>query len=318
MAAPHYMDTGVTLRQTTPEAVRAAFEPIANLSNADHQSLEAVVRINTLLQTTLDIRALIQLFADELHQLVSFDGFRYRCHAQELEINIGKPARNSCAYRLIVREDLLGELKLSRRRKFTVHETQAIEHLLCALIYPLRNALTYLNALRAAHTDPLTGTNNRGALDATLAREVEMARRHHTPLSLIIMDIDRFKSVNDTYGHSAGDDIIKTFAEVVGNVIRKTDMLFRYGGEEFVVLLSNTTRTGAMLLAERIRSGIEQTLVRTSRNNVSITVSLGVSSLAPGDTHQSLFEKADQGLYEAKHSGRNCVRYFTQSPVEIL
>ena len=317
MAAPQFMDTGFTLGQTTPEAVRSAFAPLSDLSNADNQSLEAVVRINTLLQTTLDIESLIKLFADELQQLVPFDGFRYRSLPHGMEINIGKAARNSCAYRLLVREDLLGELKLSRRRKFTAQETQTIEHLLCALIYPLRNALSYLNAVRAAHKDPLTGASNRGAFDGSLIREVDMARRHGTPLSLLVMDIDRFKSVNDTYGHAVGDEVLKSFAGVVSNAIRKTDMLFRYGGEEFVVILSNTTRAGAMLLAERIRCGVEQTLVHTGRYTVPVTVSLGVSCLGAGDTHQSLFDKADKGLYQAKREGRNRVHCLSSNPTEI-
>lgn len=311
------MDADFHLGQTTPEAVRSAFGLLADLSTADSQSLEAVVRINTHLQTTLDIQALIRIFADEMHGLVSFDGLRYAYPDHDLVVESGKSARNNCVYRLIVGNDLLGELRLSRRRKFTLHETQTIEHLLCALVYPLRNALTYLSALRAAHKDSLTGVNNRSALDSALVREVDMARRHHTSLSLIMMDIDRFKSINDTYGHTAGDEIIKAFTGVVDTVIRKSDMLFRFGGEEFVVLLSNTTRAGAILLAERIRQAVEQSMITTGHQIVPITVSLGVANLGPADTHQSLFEKADKALYNAKSEGRNCVRYLTHGTAEI-
>lgn len=317
MTAPHIMDADFHLGQTTPEAVRSAFGLMSDLSAADSQSLEAVVRINTHLQTTLDIQALINIFADEMQRFVPFDALRYSSSAHDLVVELGKGARNICSYRLIAGTDLLGELRFSRRRKFTVLETQTIEHLMCALVYPLRNALTYLSALRAAHKDPLTGVSNRSALDTSLAREVDMARRHRTSLSLIMMDIDRFKSINDNYGHTAGDEVIKAFTAVVGTAIRKSDMLFRFGGEEFVVLLSNTARAGAVLLAERIRQAVEQSLVSIGHQVVPITVSLGVSTLSPTDTQQSLFEKADKALYNAKSEGRNCVRYLTHNAAEI-
>ena len=192
-----------------------------------------------------------------------------------------------------------------------------LEHAVCALIYPLRNALTYLAALRAAHRDPLTGTSNRAALNNSMLREVELARRHSTSLSMIVVDIDLFKSINDTYGHSVGDDVICSLTGIIDKIIRKSDMLFRFGGEEFVVLLSNTNREGALLLAERIRRGVEQTSVRTERRTIPITVSLGVATLAATDSAQSLFEKADKALYIAKSEGRNCVRSFS-SPAPAL
>src|SRR3569623_633095 len=290
----------------TPDAMNIAFHPASDLSKADTQSLGAVLRINAALQTTLDIYGLITLFAGELGRLVPIDSIRYRHDRHER--GIGKGGRHSCSYSLIVGEELLGELKVSRRRKFTADEVTLIEHVVSAMIYPLRNALTYLAALRAAHKDPLTGTSNRAALDTTLVREVEMARRHATALSMIVIDIDLFKAINDSFGHAIGDEVIKNLTCVIDKVIRKSDMLFRFGGEEFVVLLSNTERDGALLLAERIRREVEKTTVRTTHRHVPITISLGGATLANDDSAQMLFEKADRALYQAKASGRNCVR----------
>lgn len=314
MPTPQLFET-FTLGGMTPDAVKLALRPISDLTHADDQSLGAVLRINTALQTTLDVHLLIKLFAEELGHLLAFDGLRY-CHdTHDLAIHLGKSGRHSCNYRLLVQEDLLGEIKISRRRKFSAEEAMLIEHSMCALTYPLRNALTYLCALRAAHLDPLTGTHNRASFDSNLLREVELARRHGTALSMIVIDIDLFKSINDTYGHSVGDDVIKNLTRVIGKVIRKSDMLFRFGGEEFVVLLSNTQRDGALLLAERIRRGVEQTLVRTQQRDIPVTVSLGVATLGAGDTAQGLFDKADKALYTAKSEGRNCVRSLTPAPV---
>lgn len=108
MTAPHIMDAAFDLGQTTPEAVRSAFGLVTDLSTADSQSLEAVVRINTHLQTTLDIQALIKIFADEMQNLVPFDGLRYASPVHDLVVELGKGARNTCSYRLIARTDLLG------------------------------------------------------------------------------------------------------------------------------------------------------------------------------------------------------------------
>jgi diguanylate cyclase (GGDEF)-like protein len=281
--------------------------PFAELANTSNNNLSAALRLNTVLQTTLDIGGLIKLFADELIVLMPFDGFTYRNATHEIDISFGKTARHKCSYRLIVGDENLGEVTLSRRRKFQDRETATMEHLLVGLVCPLRNALTYLSAVRAAHKDPLTGINNRAAMDSALAREIEIARRHRTPLSLIVMDIDKFKSINDTYGHATGDEIIKAFTKVVEGIIRKTDMLFRYGGEEFVVIMGNTGRDGSLLLAERIRRGIERMEVLVPQCRFPVTVSLGVASLNGKEDGNSLFERADQALYEAKASGRNRV-----------
>lgn len=305
MPTPQLLDTAQRIK---PNIHNLVLRPVAEFANADKGDLSAALRLNTVLQTTLDINNLMKLFADELNMQLPFDGFTYRNTLREIDITSGKTARHSCSYRLIVGEENFGELTLSRRRKFLDRETSLVEHLLCGLVYPLRNALTYLDAVRAALKDPLTGANNRASLDNSLTREIELARRHHTSLSLIVMDIDKFKLINDNYGHMAGDDVIKGFSKVVSQVIRKTDMLFRYGGEEFVVLMSNTGRDGALLLAERIRRDIERMEVKIPQGPLTVTVSLGVASLDLNEDGLSLFERADQALYQAKAAGRNCVR----------
>ena len=304
MSTPQVLETG---RHKDSNTLNLVLKPFAELANVRNDKLSAALRLNTVLQTTLDIDKLIKLFADELIILMLFDGFSYRNSAHEIDIHFGKAGRHKCSYRLIVGDENLGEITLSRRRKFQEQETATMERLLVGLVCPLRNALTYLSAVRAAQKDPLTGINNRAAMDSSLAREIEMARRHRMPLSLIVMDLDKFKTINDTYGHATGDEIIKTFTKVVNGIIRKTDMLFRYGGEEFVVIMSNTGRDGSMLLAERIRRGIEKLEVLLPQARLPVTVSLGVASLNGKEDAKALFNRADQALYQAKAAGRNCV-----------
>ena len=227
-----------------------------------------------------------------------------------INISYGKTAPHSCTYRRVVSGETLGELVLSRRKKFTVKETAFLETLLCGLVYPLRNALLYQKALEAAHRDPLTGVNIRASMDASIEREILLAQRHGTEMSLLAMDIDHFKKINDNYGHSMGDCVIKAVAEAATAAIRSSDMVFRFGGEEFVILLSNTDRTGATLLANRLRQKIEETCIICDGTHLSATVSIGVTCTQQGDSRDKLFARADAALYQAKAAGRNCCKFF--------
>jgi diguanylate cyclase (GGDEF)-like protein len=267
------------------------------------------LQIANELQTTLDINKLIEIYSKEINGLVPHDSITFENKPYNIEVMIGTKARNHCSYQLVVAAQSLGQLRLTRKRKFTDAETELLEYLLCGLVYPLRNALTYNAALIAAARDPLTGINNRSAMNSTIIRETELARRHENPLSLLEMDIDYFKKVNDTYGHAAGDEVLKAVADVLQNCIRSSDILFRSGGEEFILVLSNTGKKGALLLAERIRKAIEKFKFHYNDDVIPVTVSIGVACYEKGDNSESLYEKADNALYQAKRAGRNCVHY---------
>lgn len=266
------------------------------------------LEISGVLQTTLDAERVIALFSQEVSSLVTHDGLHYRHPERGLNVLIGGSARHSCSYRLMVGEQNMGELVFQRRRKFTETEAQLLEHLLCSLIYPLRNALLYRDALQSANTDPLTGLNNRTALEAALRREIDLAHRHGAPLSLVVVDIDHFKSINDNYGHTVGDNAIQAFAKCAVRTTRGSDILFRYGGEEFVALLSNTGANGALLLAERLRRAVHEMPLVCGDTCFNMSISAGLTTLQPGDSGASLFSRADSGLYMAKQEGRNRVR----------
>lgn len=259
------------------------------------------------LQTTLDVESLIELFREESGKDVPHEGLVYRSPELELEVSLGRQARHKCQYRLLIAGHALGELELSRRKRFAEDELQLLEYMLSSLLYPLRNALMYRQALQTALRDPLTGVNNRTAFDASLKREVDLARRHGTALGMVVLDIDHFKQVNDRYGHLVGDCVLRDVAAHAAACVRSTDMVFRYGGEEFVILLSSTSMQGAKRLAERIRSAVESLHCRYGNATVRISASLGVACLHAGDSPQSLFERADKGLLQAKQNGRNQV-----------
>lgn len=162
-----------------------------------------------------------------------------------------------------------------------------------------------------AKCDPLTGLSNRRVLEETLVRDLAQADRTGAHLSVVMLDVDHFKNVNDTHGHSVGDLVIRFVADVLKKSVRVADLAARYGGEEFTLILPDTDATGAVVVAERIRAAIERTRIDLSGGvSFSITVSLGTASVkGPGCQRagRSLVEAADAALYRAKKSGRNRV-----------
>ena len=270
------------------------------------------LELTQVLQTTLDPDELISLLMRELQAHVPFDGLRYSNPARGIDLIKGEMTRHSATYKLTIQAHNLGEVGFFRSSRFGSGEIHRLENLLVALIYPLRNSLEYQRALHQALTDPLTGANNRGAMDMVLRREVELARRNNQPLSVILLDIDFFKQVNDTYGHSAGDLCLKSVAGCVRDSIRSSDLLFRCGGEEFLILLSQTELEGATLLAERIRHRVAE-LNLAVIGGAHLSVSLGATEMHNDDTAESLFERSDKALYKAKRTGRNKVEVLQNS-----
>jgi two-component system cell cycle response regulator len=164
---------------------------------------------------------------------------------------------------------------------------------------------------QTALTDPLTRLANRRAFETRFEYEVERSSRYHEPLSLLIIDLDYFKRVNDTYGHAVGDAVLLAVASSVQRVVRKVDLAARYGGEEIAVIAPMTPTQGARVMAERICREVAETPVNVSYQGgtqaVAVTVSIGVEALEQGQSREQLFAAADSALYRAKQNGRNRV-----------
>ena len=170
----------------------------------------------------------------------------------------------------------------------------------------LRNALEEVE--RLAITDSLTGLYNHRHLFELAGREFQRARRYQLPLSVMMVDIDEFKRVNDTYGHAMGDQILQGVAECCRKELREVDVIGRYGGDEFVAILPETVLSAACQVGERLRKSIAEKTLNTKAGRITVTVSLGIAVL--DDQHlspESLLDRADQALYVAKQNGRNRV-----------
>jgi diguanylate cyclase len=153
--------------------------------------------------------------------------------------------------------------------------------------------------------DTLTGLPNRNAYNERLETELSRWKRYHSPLSLVVWDIDHFKIINDNYGHKAGDKVLLLIAKQLCDHSRATDFISRFGGEEFTMLLPNTDSQSALIVANQLRQTIEKTGFNASGASVAITISCGITEFTPNDTDETAFDRADQALYQAKEQGRN-------------
>jgi diguanylate cyclase (GGDEF)-like protein len=283
-------------RQPQPQRAQAAISAEPD---------QIIANLPSVLQKTLLLDELLPLFEQQLRQILPVDSFHFEHNIFNCHIDIGSRRHHRCHYKLDINGEYLGDLTLTRRYKFSERQLELLESLLCQLVYPLRNCQLYQQALTSALQDNLTGLGNRAAYEKSLSREIELAKRQSSPLSLVILDIDNFKAINDAYGHHSGDRALKILAETIAQSLRRYDMAFRFGGEEFVLLLSNTDAAAATLVAERIRLAVSDILCHDGKRSFGFTVSLGIAQHEGEEQSYHLFERADMALYQAKQTGRN-------------
>ena len=190
--------------------------------------------------------------------------------------------------------------------KLSLNDIEYILQLTKQASITIERANVYAEVLKHATLDALTGLNNRRQFEIRLKQEYASATRQKHPLCAIMTDIDFFKSINDTYGHSVGDKVLKSVAQVIKDRLREYDIPSRYGGEEFCILLPQTRIEEANIVAQRLRAAVEKNIIDENKK-ISVTISIGLAQLKEGDTAEDLYKHADKALYEAKERGRNRV-----------
>jgi diguanylate cyclase (GGDEF)-like protein len=211
---------------------------------------------------------------------------------------------------LVVREEPIGTLIVAAKgpSAFGTSARETLQALANQLAVAMANARAVRQLEEMATTDGLTGCLNKRALLDQMEQKLMAAQRFGRKLSLIVTDLDHFKAVNDTYGHAAGDRVLKELGGVLRRVKRETDLVARFGGEEFCVLCEETDARGAQLLAERVREELANTEVATELGPLKVTASLGVATFPDHASNAAdLFVQSDKALYEAKNRGRNQV-----------
>ncbi len=216
--------------------------------------------------------------------------------------------REVSIFPIVYRDSTLGVMVLGTLNQFRRNELSLLEYMTNQIAVVLENALTHEKVERLSITDALTGAYNRGYLSQRLEEAFADAVRYNNPLSVLVIDIDHFKRINDRFGHQTGDEALIAVSRCLKEKLRETDRLGRYGGEEFVVVLPHTGLTDALTTAEKLRAAVAD--VRCpGLGDEQITISIGVAGYPDGeiDSVDALVRKADQALYEAKNSGRNRV-----------
>ena len=191
--------------------------------------------------------------------------------------------------------------------KLSKRDISYLEQLTRQSAITINRANTYSKVLQYATLDALTNLNNRRQFEVRLKQEIATTKRQKNPLCAMMVDIDFFKKVNDTYGHASGDAVLRTVASIIKEHLRESDIPSRYGGEEFAVLLPYTHIEEAKIVGERLRKAVETTPIPIDKKNINVTISMGLAEFSPQETGEDLFKRADSALYEAKESGRNRV-----------
>lgn len=210
---------------------------------------------------------------------------------------------------LMIEKEVVGVLNINDvdQDSFNVGDLGFILNLSELIAMSISNAVLYEQTKKLAVTDGLTGISNRPNMEQSLLSEFERSKRYNSPLSVVLLDVDHFKDVNDSYGHQKGDEILVTFASVLKKFCRANDTAARYGGEEFLMILPQSNAQGAFKIAERVREEIMKMSFVGNDSKFSVTTSCGVAELNRDymkNTDQ-LINVADNAMYEAKNSGRN-------------
>jgi diguanylate cyclase (GGDEF)-like protein len=231
-------------------------------------------------------------------------------HTELTSIGVGETTASIMGLSLTTRGKCIGFVLLESDTpdEYTTALANLAQALADETAITLENARLYQVVEKLSTIDPLTGLSNRRHLEALAAREIKLSGRSGHPLSLLMLDIDHFKRVNDTYGHETGDKVLVGIADTCRKSLRTTDICARFGGEEFVFLCPDTDSDHALNLAERVRKAVSRVTFTHNDIKFGVTVSLGVSEVSqPGDTLESAIQRADQALYDAKNQGRNRV-----------
>lgn len=257
------------------------------------------------LQTTLDLQQQLQMVSMAAGKIVPLCGM-------SLQTGVGEFAapgsvRGDYEYRsmLVLHEQCLGEVIYSSDQAISPLSQRRLMELESQWLFALRNALVVTRLQQLALRDTLTGLGNRRYFDEAFARSLQLAERKNQQVALVLLDLDNFKQVNDNFGHHAGDDVLLAVADAMRTTLRASDTLFRFGGDEFAVLLCGEDAQSVELVAHRLVKSISS---HHQCEKFNVSASAGLACYRTADTDKTLFGRADAALYQAKLAGKNAVR----------
>ena len=272
-----------------------------------HESDSELDKLIARLDKALDLHQLLDVFITHVRRTVPCDGIEYEEDSANLYLLDGDLMDCACHYNLSCQGQSLGKICFTRSFEFTEDERVVLETMLSGLVLPLRNALRYQQAIRVAQRDELTGLRNSSYYHDNVQLEIERARRYRIPFSLILLDVDNFKQINDEYGREVGDAVLMQLAGRLEAHARSSDIVFRNGGDAFLIFLPHTQREQAVQVAERIRRLVSATCCDVEQQHIAVTISAGVVTVSVDDNASKLNSRADKALFHAKILGKNRV-----------
>jgi diguanylate cyclase (GGDEF)-like protein len=263
----------------------------------DGQQSQRNLTLLTLLQTTLDVKQLIDIFAIEVAKYVDFSGLYFKHGEVSATAQGSRQAKSERQFELRINSKFLGILSYSLNAPISITNFKILTELHQLLINPLNNAIRYYQAMQLAMQDALTQLGNRRSFDEQLKRTMAQASRRHTRVGLVLGDLNKFKAVNDSFGHVVGDKVLQHFAIALKQSVRDTDSIFRFGGDEFAIIVEDA--------CEQSLSAIEHRIYQAQANDAllakyNVSSSLGLAFMNRADTATSFFQRADNALYSQK------------------
>ena len=285
------------------------FSPFNTYSSLSADALTAETLTNTIfdksktlalvsqLQTTLDIDELIKMFAAQAARYVDFSGLYFKSPNLNKTLRGSRKAKQERRFDLRIGSNFIGTLSYGINSPISLTNHKVLEQLHQCLLHPLNNAIAYYQAMQLAMQDALTGLGNRRHFDEQLKRAMHNANRHHSLVGLVLGDLNKFKAINDNYGHAVGDFVLKEFASILRQCVRDSDSLFRFGGDEFAIIVENANETALAIIETRINQALSN---NASLAKYQLGCSLGSTFMNRADSETSLFERADETLYRKK------------------
>lgn len=257
------------------------------------------------LQTSLDIDQLLAIYLNAIgpsHQVagVELDTYHGKFIAGKIDAT-----HQELALPIQLNDRVMGRVKYYSAKPITDILLSSLSNYQKRLVFPLRNALAFWQLQQLALKDPLTNIGNRANYDDSIGRAICSAKRHASSFALMVIDLDNFKQANDNYGHLVGDEILVKFTQILLESIRGTDQAFRFGGDEFAIILDDQDVNSALAVGERLQIAIAESDIAIK---YFVGVSVGCAVFESNDSTSSLFAKADKALYEAKRAGKNCIK----------
>lgn len=256
------------------------------------------------LQTTLDLGKLLDIIAMEAARYINFCGLYFKTQTVSKTLRGSRKAKNERQFELKLNDEFIGTLSYGVDSPISSIHSKDLQRIHQTILYPLKNALQYHQAIQLAMHDGLTGLGNRRYFDEQLKRAMHNANRHHTQVGLVLGDLNKFKAINDNYGHSIGDEVLKQFGNILRSCIRDSDSTFRFGGDEFAIIVEHASDDALDIIQSRIDNALKTNVLLTK---YQVGCSLGTTFMNRADNEQSLFERADKALYRQKMNLSKCL-----------